>query len=210
MIRVLGDLPKSLSVACSGGTDSMTILDFLLNGRRKDITVLYFNHGTEHGQVAEDFVRSRCKELSIKCTVGHLDRVRLANESKEEYWRNQRYRFFREVEGPIVTSHHLDDCIETWIFNSLHGKPRTIPYRNGNVIRPFLLTKKSDIESWRSRRKVEVLKDPSNADTRYMRNYIRHQLVPGAMHVNPGLHKVIARIVQSNYDNSKCNNPCSC
>lgn len=199
MIRLLGAIPDRVYLACSGGTDSMVALDFLLNGR-KDVHVLYFNHGTAHGADAENFVRARCKVLGLCVSVGNISRERQSGESKEEFWRNQRYDFFRKFDGPIVTSHHLDDCVETWIFTSLHGKPKTIPYRNGNVIRPFLLTKKSSLNLWRERRSVEVLEDPSNYDVSYMRNHIRHNIVPPALVVNPGLHKVVSKIVRESYN----------
>ena len=51
MINILGSIPKKVTVACSGGPDSMAVLDFLVKGK-KDITVAHFNHGTDHGNEA--------------------------------------------------------------------------------------------------------------------------------------------------------------
>lgn len=199
MIRLLGKIPHSTYLACSGGTDSMVVLDFLLRGR-KSVHALYFNHGTPHGDEAEDFVKRRCESLGVPFTIGTITRDKLPRESREEYWRNQRYEFFQSFTNPIVMCHHLDDCIENWLFSALNGQPRTIPYRNRNVIRPFLLTPKSELEKWGKSKSVETIQDPSNNDVAYMRSYIRHNLVPHALAVNPGLHKVIARVVQKQYD----------
>jgi tRNA(Ile)-lysidine synthase len=93
----------------------------------------------------------------------------------------------------VVTGHHLGDAIETWIFTSLHGDSKLIPYSRGNVIRPFLITPKEEIRSWASRRNLTWIEDESNIDPRYMRNRIRMHIVPEALKVNPGLGTVIRK-----------------
>jgi tRNA(Ile)-lysidine synthase len=93
----------------------------------------------------------------------------------------------------VVTAHHLDDAVETWVFTSLHGESRLIPYSRGNVIRPFLLTPKSELVSWCERRGLAWSEDPSNTDTAYMRNLIRHKILPEALKVNPGLRTVVRK-----------------
>jgi tRNA(Ile)-lysidine synthase len=92
-----------------------------------------------------------------------------------------------------VTGHHLGDAIETWIFTSLHGESKLIPYSRGNVIRPFLITPKEEIRDWASRRGLSWIEDESNSDPKYMRNLIRMAIVPEALKVNPGLGKVIRK-----------------
>ena len=72
MIQLLGKIPDSITVAVSGGPDSMAALDFLNNGKRR-VSVLYFNHMTEHGQVAKKFVRNYCLQRGIGCLD---DRIR--------------------------------------------------------------------------------------------------------------------------------------
>ena len=73
MIKILGNLPEKTYVACSGGPDSMAILDFLIRGRR-DVTVAHFNHDTPFGRFAEKFVKSYCKNNDIKLVIGNIQK----------------------------------------------------------------------------------------------------------------------------------------
>lgn len=202
MIKILGNLPEKVYVACSGGPDSMAILDFLIRGKR-DVTVAHFNHDTPFGRFAEKFVTNHCKENNIKLVTGKIQREKRPNESWEEYWRNERYRFFESLDGPIITAHHLDDVVEWWTFTSFHGNPRLIPYKRDKTIRPFLLTSKEEIWSWVDRKNVPYVTDPSNFDEKYMRSLIRKNIVPEALRVNPGLRKVMKKKVLKEYENKE-------
>lgn len=202
MINVLGSIPKDIYVGVSGGVDSMAVLDFLTRGNR-NVSALFFNHGTSFSDESEDFVDAYCSARSIKLHKGRVSREKDKSESQEEFWRNERYGFFANFcDKKIITCHHLDDAVETWIFTSLHGKPNLIPYSRDNFMRPFLSTRKSDFEKWSQNKSVPFLNDPSNNDQKYMRNYIRHTLVKNALVVNPGIHKVIKKKVISMYKNT--------
>jgi tRNA(Ile)-lysidine synthase len=197
MIKMIGDkLPRKLSVALSGGADSMAVLDFLIRGRR-DVTALHFDHGTEHGKQARAFVTQYCADNKIPLIIGEANREKSPDESPEEFWRNMRYSFFNEfVTYSIVTAHTLDDQVENWIFTSLHGEGRLIPYRrNPNIIRPFITTTKSELLEWCGRKNIPYVTDPGNSDEKYMRSLIRMKIVPEALRVNPGLFKVIKKKV---------------
>ena len=199
MITLLGRIPDNIAVAVSGGADSMAALDFLSNGGKRRVTILHFDHGTDHAYEAEAFVRNYANEKGYPLFVGSPTREITPGESKECFWREQRYAFFDWFSSsewgniPIITCHHLDDLVETWIFTSLHGTPRLIPKCRDNFVRPFLSTRKSELLAWCERKSVPYVNDPSNLDTAYMRNYIRHVLVPNALRVNPGLHKVLRK-----------------
>lgn len=202
MIRCFHKLIKNDSIiAVSGGPDSMAALDFLSKGK-KNISAAYFNHGTEHGKEAEEFVYDYCKLKGISLKIGRADRDRTKSESPEEYWRNIRYGFFSQFSSDIITCHHLDDQVEQWIMTSLTGNPALIPgyNRERKIVRPFLMTKKFDFLDWCNRFDVPYLKDPSNSDNKYMRSFVRSNLIPKALVVNPGLHKVIYKKVFKNYE----------
>jgi len=208
MIYISGKLPQNhFYLALSGGVDSMAVMDFLRKGRH-EFTAAYFNHGTEHGAKSEIFVREYCRSIGQRLVVGTNDLVKLDRQSWEEYWRDARYGFFNKICGidpetgdqhpdgqssQLITCHHLDDCIETWIFTSLHGDPKLIPYKNGSVVRPFLATKMEFFKYWCVKYNVPWIDDPSNLDTKYARNRIRHLIVPQALLINPGIAKVIRK-----------------
>ncbi len=225
MIKLLGRVPNTIAIALSGGSDSMAALDFLSQGNRRKVVALYFNHGTGHSDDAEYFVKEYCLSRQIPLVVGRISRPIEPRESKEAYWRSERYRFFDNwiTEGehcniikeldkdaffkhfsnvPILTCHHLDDAVETWIFTSLNGTGRLIPYSRDNFLRPFLTTRKEVLTSWCNRHNVPFVSDPSNNDTSYMRNFIRHELMPKAIIVNPGIYKVIKKKLEASYKDS--------
>ena len=194
MIKVLGKLPiGNFGVAVSGGVDSMAVLDFLLKSNRKP-KVLYFNHGTEHGKEAYDFVFDYCTKNNLEFISEKITDIPTKN--KEKAWSDARYSFFSKFDFPIITCHHLDDCVETYIFSALRGFLSVIPYRRGNVIRPFLLTKKSDFMKWCINKNVSWIEDKSNESVEYSRNRIRHNIIPEAMEINKGLHNTVSKFVK--------------
>jgi tRNA(Ile)-lysidine synthase len=199
MIKLQGKLSRILYLACSGGVDSMAALDFLR--RNHHVEVLHVNHGTAHGENAYHFVKQYCEKNNIEMSTHYIKGTIPTGPSKEEWWRERRYEFFDHFQdAPVVTGHHLDDCVETWIWSSLHGTSKWIPYRRGNVIRPFRLTRKRDLEMWCNLHSVPWIEDDSNADTCYTRNYIRHEMMPHVLKVNPGIHKTIAKKVKEDTD----------
>jgi tRNA(Ile)-lysidine synthase len=193
MLRVLGSTEilnsGNLEVACSGGSDSMAVCDFLSRGR-KAYTPVFFHHGTETSASALEFLRNRFDDLA----VGRISVVgRPKGLSWEEHWRIERNRFFRSREATVVTGHNLDDAVETWLMSSMHGRPRLPFYNNGSVIRPFLLNTKSELRNWCIDHNVEWIEDETNQDIAFKRNLIRKELIPVANKLNPGINRVIKR-----------------
>jgi tRNA(Ile)-lysidine synthase len=197
MITIQGKLDREVYIACSGGVDSMAVADFLMKNHK--VNLMFFDHGNETALEELRFLQERyhpsIDHAGMKLEIGNITRSKNKSESWEEYWRVQRYEWFHSFDFPIITCHHLDDCVETWIFTSLHGESRIIPYSNKNVIRPFRLNRKSEFTNWCRNKNVPWVEDTSNEDTGYMRNYIRHEIVPKALIVNPGIHKVIRKKV---------------
>jgi len=200
MIKLLHSLPKKLTVAFSGGVDSVAALDFLSNNHQVDAA--FFHHGTDASDHAWDFVTEFCKSREIPLTVGYIKNIKPSDQSWEEHWRNERYQFLDQFEY-VVTAHHLNDCVETYIWSMLNGDAKLIPAQRNNVRRPFLLTSKVEFVDWCNRKNLKWVEDRSNQDNKYIRNYIRNQLMPHAVHVNPGLEKVIFKKVKEAYHNSK-------
>lgn len=195
MIKVLNGIPKGeFGIACSGGVDSMAILDFLINGRYNP-HILYFNHNTEHGHEAEKFITDYCNQRNLKLTIGRTDLKPTSN--KEKIWSDLRYEFFSQFDFPIMTCHHLDDCVETYLFSCLRGFQSVIPYSRGNVIRPFLLNEKLVFENWCKQKSIPFIEDRSNDCLDYSRNRIRHKIVPEALKVSPGLKTIVKKMIST-------------
>lgn len=197
MLKLLGQIPKShFHVACSGGSDSMVLVDFLRRFPRNDFDLLHFNHGTEYCQEAEDFVTSYCEQNDIELHLGKVSRLRNKDESQEEYWRNQRYTFFkRHSNEPILMAHHLKDVIETWVMTALNGSPKLIPYYNEryNIYRPMLCVSKAEIENWIVRHNVKYVLDQSNLDVTIRRNYVRHKMMNDIYEISPGIETILKK-----------------
>ena len=192
MIHITEEIPRKVAVAVSGGIDSMAVLDFLR--RSHEVVALHFNHGTPYAPDAEKHVRYYCDENNIFLITGRSQEKMPDGVSKEAWWREQRYKFFEEATNlPIVTAHHLDDVVENWIFTSLNGNPFLIPSRRGKYIRPFLTTDKQDFTLWCIRKHVSTIGDPSNDDTKFRRNYIRHTMMPHILQINPGIKKTLKK-----------------
>jgi tRNA(Ile)-lysidine synthase len=193
MIKLLNNIPKEeFGIAVSGGIDSMAALDFLIRGKHKP-NVIHFNHNTEHGHKAEEFIVDYCNKNNLKFYIGRTDIKPVSN--KEKIWSDLRYEFFSKFDFPIITCHHLDDCVETYIFSMLRGFQSVIPYKRGNVIRPFLLNEKSDFVKWCYNKNVPFIEDESNYSLDHMRNRIRHNIVPESLKVNPGLKTVVRKLI---------------
>jgi tRNA(Ile)-lysidine synthase len=171
----------------------MAVVDFLK--RKHDVTVAHFHHGTENGQKAFKFVAQYCTDNNIPMMFGTPRSEISKEESQEEYWRRVRYEFLNEF-GPVITCHHLDDCVETYIWSCLHGTPKVIPLTRNNVLRPFLTTRKEDFIYWCESHNIEWCEDKSNKNNKYIRNYIRNELMPHALKINPGLHTLVKKIVE--------------
>lgn len=194
MIKLLGQLPDKPVIALSGGVDSMAVADFV--SRSRSVECAFFHHGTKASQQAYEFVVPYCTKRGWTIYTGVMVNDRASDVSPEEHWRKERYEFLDRLKRDVITAHHLDDCVETYLWSMMHGTAKMIPYRRNNVIRPFLLTQKIELVAWAHRNNIPWVEDDSNRDLQYTRNYVRHELVPRALKVNPGLHKVVARKVE--------------
>lgn len=191
---------SSFFVACSGGPDSMAVLHFLSQAHKGKTSVIHINHQTPFASRAQALVQDYCQKNNIPFLAQDITASLPKGASKEEFWRNERYKIFHSLPNPVLTGHHLNDVVETWIFSSLHGKGKIIPYQNQNVLRPFLLSKHERLLAYCQKKNVPFILDPSNTDTSFMRNFIRCELLPKALVVNPGIEKVMAKKVEQIYE----------
>lgn len=199
MIRIIGKIPTTVTVACSGGIDSMVFTHFLLQGK-KNVNLAYFNHDTQHSHKAQKFVEEYAKQNNLNLFIGGVQGIK-GKRSLEEFWRDERYDFLQRISSNYtITCHHLDDCVETWLMSAFHGQTKLIPFqRNKNIFRPFLMTSKKVIKEYAERKGIEWCEDPSNQKTNFMRNHVRHKVMPQVLVVNPGIRNTIRKKLIETY-----------
>lgn len=195
--QILWHGPKirsKITVALSGGVDSVAALDYIANGKY-DVDAVFVDHRTETSAIARPLVEQMADNYNIRLHISELSDPP-SDKSHELWWREQRYEIFKTFHNPVVTCHHLDDCVETWIWTFCRtGHPRIIPYRHDNVIRPFRLCKKDAFYAWARRKNLVWAEDASNNDCKYTRNYIRHEIVDRLKIVNPGIDKMVRKMI---------------
>lgn len=200
-------LPKNREyyIACSGGVDSMSSLNFLLKGKRTPYAILYYNHNTgSYANEAEILLRHKSKELDCLFITDCLKEDLPSSISKQHFWREKRYSFFDSVikqkKLPIITAHTLDDCVEQYII-SCFFRPNCLPIipYNGpsNTIRPFRSWKKTDIRDYALKNSVSFLEDPSNFKNDYLRNKVRNKLVPILKDMDSNVYNHVRKLILS-------------
>jgi len=178
-------------VAVSGGPDSMALLHALVSARpRRTITVAHFEHGMRDTRRDRGLVEAFCADHGVACRCGSGDapaRAAARGESPEEAARHLRYAFLEEAAdaagaGVVATAHTLDDHIETVLMRIMVGSGMRglcgIPQRRGRIVRPLLAVRRAEIESYCAEHRVPFVIDPTNADTRFARNHVRHRVLP--------------------------------
>lgn len=197
-------------VALSGGADSMVLLDLLLQvaeGLKLDMSAAHLDHGMRAESATDaDFVRDFCCERGVPLTVARRDVPRLAERRKqglEEAAREERRAFLRETAGLegcrfIALGHHRDDQAETFLHRLLRGSGLSglagMRLRSDPFIRPLLPFSQNDILEYLADRKLPHVEDPSNADTMFTRNRLRHELLPHLRTFNPRIEEHLARL----------------
>ena len=181
-------------VGVSGGPDSIALLHILQNlapSLHCEVLAAHLNHGLRAEAGAEElFVQEKCKAWGIDCysrSVSVADLARAQKTTLEDTGRNARYQFFNELRERtgaqrIATAHHYDDGAETVLLHLLRGSGikglRGILPRSGNLIRPLLMVSKEELLTYLQAREIDYCLDQSNDDPVYLRNRIRHSLIP--------------------------------
>jgi tRNA(Ile)-lysidine synthase len=191
--------PKSrLLLAVSGGGDSMVMLH-LFNACGYNFAVAHCNFHLR-GQEAdadEALVRETCKTLGVEFFVKHFQTTEYAannNISIQVAARELRYGWFSDLCNEkgftsVAIAHNKNDVAETVLFNLSRGaglKGLTgIKSKSNNIIRPLLFAYRHEIEQYAAQHAVTYRNDSSNAQTKYARNRIRHNVLPELQEINP-------------------------
>lgn len=185
---------SSIVIGVSGGCDSVALL-FLLSklAKKLEIKKLYvahLNHGLrgEESDEEESLVKKHAETLGINFFSKKLKGHSLYESGLEKWAREERYSFFEEIRlktgaSHVATGHTLDDQAETVMMRilrgcGLNGLRGIAELRDGYIIRPLLKIRKSELREWLKENKIEYREDSSNADIHFMRNRVRHIVLP--------------------------------
>lgn len=197
---------RNVTVALSGGADSMSLLYCLLDLKEQlgiTVNAAHLNHlirGDESYR-DEEFVKEQCQKLGVELFVKRVDIPRLAEESgksTELVARETRYAFFEEINsGVVATAHNADDNLETVIFNLTRGTAIEglcgIPPKRDIFIRPLILTTRKQVEDYCQLNNIEYVTDSTNLQDCYTRNKIRHNVIPVLKEINPNVAETVLR-----------------
>ncbi|MGB5820533.1 MAG: tRNA lysidine(34) synthetase TilS [Saonia sp.] len=185
-------------LACSGGIDSM-VLAHLCASCKLNFAIAHCNFGLrgDESDADEKFVKEFAKNLNHKFYVNHFDTdayVRGNKVSVQMAARELRYQWFTylmQEKGfkTLVTAHQADDNLETFLINLSRGTGIDgligIPERTDTIARPLLKFSREQLLKYAKAIRMDWREDSSNRDTKYLRNKIRHQLVPGLKELHP-------------------------
>ena len=195
-----GERPVVLAI--SGGVDSMVLLDAAaatIPAQR--LCVATFDHGTGSAATrAAALVRERAAAAGIEC-LSERAGTRLRGEAE---LRNARWRFLRSVavsrRALVVTAHTQDDQIETVLMRILRGagtRGLAGMFAPADVVRPLLALSRRDVLRYARARKLDWIEDPSNASLEYLRNRVRHELLPALRAKRLGLDGELLELSQA-------------
>lgn len=193
-----------LLVAVSGGVDSVVLLHLLVQ-LGYDCTVAHCNFHLRGEESNRDFkfVQQLARTYNLPffstdfATQDHASERHLSVEMAA---RELRYNWFSTLLDEqsldyVVVAHHADDAVETFFINltrgsGIHGLAGMKAKQN-RVVRPLLLCKRSEIEDYACKNKLCFVYDSTNSDTVYLRNFIRHKIVPQLETINPSFTKTM-------------------
>lgn len=191
---------KRITVALSGGADSVALLN-VLNSLKEifnfELTAAHFNHKIRGKEADRDenFCKDICKKIGVNIFIGTADVPAVSKEKKQSLElaaRECRYAFFDSLDTDLVaTAHTASDNIETVIFNITRGTGLAglcgIPPKRGKYIRPLIYCTRQEIERYCTANELTFVNDSTNDIDDCSRNIIRHKVIPALKEINPSL-----------------------
>lgn len=205
---------SKLIIAVSGGVDSIVLFHLCLKLKLNFFVAhCNFKLREKESDLDERFVRDLAVKHNIKFYTKSFNTKKLSsngNKSIQMIARELRYSWFDDLSKElnvkhILTAHHLDDSLETFLINLSRGSGIDgllgIPKVNDTVYRPLLIFKKDEILSYAKKNKITWREDSSNRKKDYLRNQIRLEVLPKLKEINPNLldnfSKSVYRLQQS-------------
>lgn len=202
----------SLQVGLSGGVDSVVLLHILTQLRDSlgfKLSAIHINHGiSANAEYWTNYCQDLCDTLGVELTIVRHQIKRVGGESLENNARKIRYQeFAKSDENLIALAHHQNDQIETTLSQVFRGSDlhniagmQELSSKYGKQFwRPLLNTPRSMIEDYACEFNLVHIEDESNSDTNYLRNFIRHDVLPRLLQFDPNIGgKILKLPIQTN------------
>lgn len=204
LIRRYGMVQPGDRVVCalSGGADSVALLWALYLLREKlqiQLSAAHFNHGLRGEESDRDqaFAEALCHRYDIPLHIGRAN-VQTGHKGLEAAAREARYGFFATLPGKLATAHTADDNAETVLMHlvrgtGLKGLGGISPVR-GNIIRPMLTVTRQEVLAFLREYCLTHIEDSSNCTDAFLRNRIRHHIIPLLRQENPSLSEKLSQM----------------
>jgi len=195
---------EKLILGISGGADSVCLMHvFLELGYSFELAHCNFNLRGEESDADECFVKDLAKEHQLKVHIKQFDTLVYAAENKistQMAARDLRYAWFEKLRIKskakyLAIAHHANDDVETFFINLVRGSGLKgflgIKEKNNAIVRPLLSVSRLEIEQYLKDRGLVFREDSSNASVKYLRNKIRHELIPLLAQMNPSIQQTV-------------------
>ena len=212
---------EKILIAFSGGPDSVflyNLLNFLKEEYFLEISLIYINHNLRK-DVEDDlkFVKNFSEENEVPLYIESVNVRKYATDNKKSIELSARELRYEAIEkvlqninyDKIATGHNLDDNIETFIFRLLRGTSlkglKGIPEERRNILRPILQFEKKEILNCLQENKKNYIIDYTNNENDYTRNYIRNEIFPMFVNINPNFRNKINELIHEMNDRENSN-----
>ncbi|MFQ3332774.1 MAG: tRNA(Ile)-lysidine synthase [Thalassomonas sp.] len=202
--KLLFTREDKLILGISGGADSVCLMHILLALNYSfELAHCNFNLRAEESDADEVFVKELAKKYQLEIHIKQFDTLEYASKNKistQMAARDLRYAWFDDLLNKtnskyIAIAHHENDDVETFFINLVRGSGLTgllgIKEKNNAVVRPLLSVSRLDIEQYLNEKGLLFREDSSNASLKYLRNKIRHELMPLLTEMNPSIQDTI-------------------
>ena len=210
--------PCRILVGVSGGADSLTLLHLLTQWPGVTVEAAHVHHGLRGEEADRDAALTErlCREWRVPFHLLTRDVPGLSRAWKcgvEEAARRARYEALEECRAAVgadfvAVAHTADDNAETVLFHIARGCGigglTGIPARRDRVIRPLLTVSRAEIEAYAASQGIPYVTDSTNADRRYSRNRVRHELMPLMRSLNPAADRAILRLAAHAAETEDC------
>ncbi len=201
-------------VAVSGGADSVSLLKALL-GIQKTLGITVVAANLDHqlrgreSRADSKFVKNIAGDLGVPCVMGRVNvkKTGVKGTSIEEKAREKRYEFlFKTAKNNkcnvIATGHTMDDQAETVMMKVIHGSstqgiagiPPVREEKEIRIVRPLIRVSRNEIIGFLKKSDVTYVEDSSNFDMRFLRNRIRHEILPYLKKINPKIERTLVNL----------------